>query len=57
MKKAATAIESALMEFVAKHPLLNPNPLHQPEGTQAKYHPRPKEALGEELRDVTGSKA
>lgn len=49
--------DERVREFVAKHPLLNPNPLHQPEGTQAKYHPRPKEALGEEFRDVAGEQS
>jgi hypothetical protein len=28
-------------QFIAKHPLLNPNPLQQPAGSEAKYRPQP----------------
>jgi hypothetical protein len=41
-----SGIDGPVREFSAKHPLLNPNPLQQPEGSEAKYRPHPSNETG-----------
>jgi hypothetical protein len=43
--------EDRVGEFVAKHPLLNPNPLNQPEGTKPRYRHHSADVAHKNLTD------